>query len=262
MQFETLILDVQDRIAHLTLNRPEGANAVNLQMARELFYAMMQCDDDPSIRSVLISAAGPMFSGGGDLKSFAEQGANLAHYLKETTNYVNAAISTLMRMNPPVVAAVHGSAAGVGFSLVCACDMTIVAESAKFTMAYTRAGLTPDGGITYTLTRLVGRKRTLEMALTNRLLSAKEALDWGIVTRVVPDKDVIGEAKALARELARGPTKAYGTVKRLLQSALTESLESQMKEEGRFISEMSGETDGREGITAFLEKRVPNFKGI
>ncbi|MBW2169072.1 MAG: enoyl-CoA hydratase/isomerase family protein, partial [Deltaproteobacteria bacterium] len=150
---------------------------------------------------------------------------------------------------------------GAGLSLVCACDMALAAESARFTMAYTRAGLTPDGGSTYTLTRLVGLKRTLEMALANRLLSAEEALDWGILTRVVPEKDLITEAKALADRLAEGPTKAFGATKRLLQSGLTESFEAQMKNESRSISEMARTADGREGISAFLGKRTPNFKG-
>jgi 2-(1,2-epoxy-1,2-dihydrophenyl)acetyl-CoA isomerase len=166
-----------------------------------------------------------------------------------------------VRMDPPVVAAVHGSAAGAGMSLACACDMTLAAESAKFTMAYTGIGLTPDGGATYTLPRLVGIKRTLELALTNRLLSAEEARNWGIVTRVLPEKDLIKEATALAGRLAAGPTKALGATKRLLQSGLTESFEGQMKNESHSISEMARTADASEGISAFVEKRTPTFKG-
>lgn len=261
MQFKTLLFDVQGSVAHITLNRPEAANAINLELARELMYAIMQCDEDPLIRAVLITGAGPIFCAGGDLKSFADQGENLPHHLKEITIHLHVAMSYLVRMDPPAVCAVHGSAAGAGLSLVCACDMAVAAESARFTMAYTRAGLTPDGGATYTLTRLVGLKRTLEMALANRLLSAEEALDWGILTRVVPEKDLITEAKALAGQLAAGPTKAFGATKRLLQSGLTESFEAQMKNESRSISEMARTADGREGISAFLGKRTPNFKG-
>jgi len=146
-------------------------------------------------------------------------------------------------------------------SLACACDMTLAAESARFTLAYTKIGLTPDGGATYTLTRLVGLKRTLELALSNRLLSAEEAFNWGIVTRVVPDNDLIKEATDLASRLAAGPTKAFGATKRLVQSGLAESFEGQMKNESRSISEMVRTEDGREGISAFLGKRIPNFKG-
>jgi 2-(1,2-epoxy-1,2-dihydrophenyl)acetyl-CoA isomerase len=261
MQFKTLLFDVKDNVAYITLNRPEAANAINLELGKELMYSLMQCDEDPLIRAVLITGAGPMFCAGGDLKSLADKGENTSYYLKELTTYLHIGISYLVRMDPPVVAAVHRSAAGAGMSLACACDMTLAAESAKFTLAYTRLGLTPDGGATYTLPRLVGIKRTLELVLANRLLSAEEALNWGIVTRVVPEKDLIKEATALAARLAAGPTKAFGTSKRLLQAGLSESFEAQMKNESSSISEMARTADGREGICAFLEKRTANFKG-
>jgi 2-(1,2-epoxy-1,2-dihydrophenyl)acetyl-CoA isomerase len=261
MQFKTVLFDVQKNVGHITLNRPEAANAINLELAKELMYALMQCDEDPQIRAVLISGAGPLFCAGGDVKSFLKKGADLPNYLKEITVHLHSAMSYLVRMDPPVVAAVHGSAAGAGMSLACASDMTLAAESARFTMAYTGIGLTPDGGATYTLSRLVGLKRTLELALSNRLLSAEEAFYWGIVTRVVPEKDLIKEATALAGRLAAGPTKAFGATKRLLQSGLTESFEGQMKNESRSISEMARTADGREGILAFVGKRAPNFKG-
>lgn len=261
MKFKNLLFDVQDNVAHITLNRPEAANTISIGLARELMDAAIECDEDPIIRAVLITGAGSMFCGGGDLKSFVEQGENLPHHLKEITTYLHVAMSYLVRMDPPVIAAVHGSAAGAGLSLACACDIVLAAESARFTMAYTGIGLTPDGGATYTLSRLVGLKRTLELALTNRLLSAKEALDWGIVSRVVPEKDLITDAEALASQLAAGPTMAFGATKRLLQSGLTESFEAQMKNESRSIAEMAHTADGREGINAFLGKRTPNFKG-
>jgi len=221
----------------------------------------MQCDEDSVIRALLISGSGPMFCGGGDVKSFADQDDNLPRHLKEITTHLHVAMSYLVRMNPPVVAAVHGSAAGAGLSLACACDLVLAAESARFTLAYSRIGLTPDGGATFTLTRLVGLKRTLELALTNRLLSAQEACDWGIVSKVVPDKDLMIEAKALAGELAQGPTRVFGVTKRLLQGGLAESFEGQMKNESRSISEMARMADAREGISAFLGKRRPKFKG-
>ena len=261
MQFNTLLFDVRENVAHITLNRPESANAINLELAKELMYAVMRCDEDPLIRAVLITGAGSMFCAGGDLKSLDEQGENLPNHLKELTTYLHVAMSYLVRMDPPVVAAVHGSAAGAGMSLACACDMVLAAESAGFTLAYTRLGLTPDGGATYTLPRLVGIKRTLELALTNRLLSAEEAFNWGIVTRMVPEKDLINEAKTLAGQVAAGPTKAFGATKRLLQSSLTDSFEAQMKNESRSISEMARTADGREGVSAFVGKRKPNFKG-
>lgn len=261
MPYKTLLFDVRKNVAHITLNRPESANAINLELAKELMYAAMQCDEDPLIRAVLIKGSGPLFCAGGDVKSFVEKGDDLPNYLKKITVHLHGAMSYLVRMDPPVVAAVHGSAAGAGMSLACACDMTLAAESARFTLAYTRIGLTPDGGATYTLTRLVGVKRALELALSNRLLSAEEAFNWGIVTRVVPEKDLIKEATDLAERLAAGPTRAFGATKRLVQSGLAESFEGQMKNESRSISEMARTADGHEGISAFLEKRTPNFKG-
>jgi len=261
MNLKTLIFEVHDNIAYITLNRPNSTNAINLEMSKELMQVSMQCDEDTSIRALLISGAGAMFCGGGDVKSFANQGENLPRHLKEITTHLHVAMSYLVRMDAPVVAAVHGSAAGAGLSLACACDLVLAAESARFTLAYSRIGLTPDGGATFTLARLVGLKRTLELALTNRLLSAKEACDWGMVTKVVPDKDLITEAKALAGQLAQGPTRAFGETKRLLQSGLAESFEGQMKNESRSISEMARMADAREGIFAFLGKRPANFKG-
>jgi len=261
MEFKTLLFQVEDNVAHITLNRPEAANSISLELARDLMYALMRCDDDPAVRAVLITGSGGMFCAGGDLKSFTAQGEGMPHHLMDVTAYLHTAMSYLVRMDPPAIAAVHGSAAGAGMSLACACDIVLAAESARFTMAYTRIGLSPDGGATFTLTRLVGVKRALELALTNRVISSKDALNWGMVTRVVPDKDLFQEAMKLAKELAAGPTKAFGATKRLIQGALTDSFEGQMKNESASIAKMARTADAREGIAAFLEKRRPDYKG-
>jgi 2-(1,2-epoxy-1,2-dihydrophenyl)acetyl-CoA isomerase len=146
-------------------------------------------------------------------------------------------------------------------SFVLAADLVVAAESAKFTMAYTRAGLSPDGGSTYFLPRIVGARRALELALTNRVLSAREAHDWGLVTRVVPDAALGAEAQALAAQLASGATRAYGAAKRLLHHSFAESLETQMELEAQAIAERARGTDAREGIAAFIAKRAPRFGG-
>lgn len=260
-QSTSLSFDVRDRVAHLTLNRPEAANALNIELAENLMRAAILCDEDPEIRAVVITAKGKIFSAGGDLKAFAAQGERMPSYLKELTTYFHAAVSRLTRMDPPVIAAVNGTAAGAGMSLVCACDIVFAAESARFTMAYTRSGLTPDGSSTYFLPRLVGLKRALELTLTNRVLSAREALELGIVTRVVPDAELHGEAEQLAVWLANGATKALGTAKRLLHSGWSETLETQMEYEARAIADMARTADGQEGIKAFLSKRPPVFNG-
>ena len=175
--------------------------------------------------------------------------------------HLHAAISLFARTDAPVIAAVQGAAAGAGMSLVCACDLVVAGESARFAMAYTRAGLSPDGSGTWFLPRLVGRQRALELMLTNRMLSAQEALEWGIVTRVVPDAEVEAAARKLAGELAAGPTRAYGLVKRLVLSSASESLETQMELEAAGIADSAASADGREGIAAFLGKRAPTFRG-
>jgi 2-(1,2-epoxy-1,2-dihydrophenyl)acetyl-CoA isomerase len=175
------------------------------------------------------------------------------------TVYLHAAISRLNRMDAPVIAAVNGVAAGAGFSLVCATDLAIAAESSAYTMAYTLAGLSPDGSGTYFVSRLMGMRRAKELALTNRKLSSAEALDWGLVNQVVPDADLMAEADALATRLAAGATRAYGTAKRLILEGTSSSLETQMEVEAQGIAAMMATRDGREGIDAFVSKRKPTF---
>lgn len=256
-----VLCDVQDNVAHITLDRQEAANSIDLNLARQLMHTVLRCDDDPAVRAVVITGRGSTFCVGGDLKSFAAEGERLSLHLREVTTYLHAAVSRLTRMDPPVIAAVNGTAAGAGMSLACACDFVLAAESARFTMAYTKVGLTPDGSSTYFLPRLVGLRRALELTLTNRVLSAEEALDWGIVSRVVPDGKLVEEAETLATDLASGATAALGASKRLLYGGWTETLETQLEHESQAISDISRTADGREGIAAFLDKRAPSFEG-
>ena len=261
MTYQTLQFDIKNQVAHLTLNRPDHANALNMQMGRELLDVSIRCDEDPAIRAVVLSGAGKMFAAGGDLKSFQAMGEGISRGLKELTTYFHAMISRFSRMDAPVIVAVNGMAAGAGFSLAVAGDLVLAAQSARFVMAYTGSGLTPDGSSSYYLPRLIGLRRTQELMLTNRRLSAQEALEWGLVTRVVADAELLSEATALAEKLAAGPTKAFGGVKKLLVDSFAHTLESQMELETRAIVEMSRCHDGREGIAAFIEKRKPDFQG-
>jgi len=260
-EYKTLLFDVRDNVAHLTLNRPDAANSINENMGKDLMHAALRCDEDPEIRAVLISGAGKIFSGGGDLKDFISKGDQLPYYIKEITTYLHAAISRLTRMDAPVIAAVHGAVAGAGMSIAIACDIVVAAETTRFMVAYTRAGLVPDGSSTYFLPRIVGLKRALELTLTNRMFSAQEALQWGLITRVVPDNELLAQARAIAVQLAAGPTRAYGISKRLLHSGWMETLETQMENESQAIANSARTLDAREGITAFLEKRPPKYKG-
>jgi len=261
MDYENLRYELADGVATITLNRPDAANAIDLALARELMQVAIRCDEDPSVRAVLLTGAGKMFCAGGDLKSFAAQGDRLPSLLKEITTNLHAATSRFARMAAPLVVAVNGTAAGAGFSIAISGDLVVMAESAKLTMAYTAAGLSPDGSSTWFLPRLVGMRRAQELMLTNRRLSAAEALAWGLVNQVVPDAELASTAMALARQLAAGATRAFGTVKTLLASTFSESLETQMELEARGIAAMAGGADGREGIEAFVAKRAPKFSG-
>jgi 2-(1,2-epoxy-1,2-dihydrophenyl)acetyl-CoA isomerase len=260
MAYSTLRFALADGVARVTLNRPEAANSLNAEMARELAHVAIRCSEERSVRAVILTGEGRMFSGGGDLKSFAAQGEALPSHLKEVAGNLHAAISRFVRMDAPLIAAVNGPAGGAGFSLCLFCDLVIAAQSAKFVLAYTRAGLSPDGGSTFFLPRIVGLRRALELALTNRALSADEALAWGIVNRVVPDAALQSEAERLAGELAQGATGAFGAAKRLLHHAFTESLETQMELEAQAIAAQARGAESREGIAAFIAKRVPRFR--
>lgn len=260
MEYKTLLMEVADGVAKITLNRPKAGNALSWQMSHDLLQAVLFCDGNPDVRAVVFTGAGKIFFAGGDLRELNAQG-NKARHFKEMTTYFHGAISRLARMNAPVIAAVNGTAGGAGMSFVCACDLAISAESAKFVMAYTNAGLSPDGSSTFYLPRIVGLHRAMELTLTNRVLSAQEAMDWGIVNRIVANDEVVEEAMVLAKKLAKGPSLAYGASKRLLYSSFNESLETQMEHEAQAIAALTMTADGQEGVAAFLEKRKPDFKG-
>ena len=252
MEFQNVLYAVKDGIATVTLNRPKAANAINLPLARELAYAAMEADEDQSVRAVLVRACpeSKMFCAGGDLRSFADAKERTPLLLKELTTYLHAAISRFARMRAPVIGAVNGAAAGAGMSLALATDLTICGESASFTMAYTNAGLTPDGSSTFFMPRMLGRRRTLELMMLNRRLKANEALDWGLVNQVVPDDELTAASEKLAATLAEGPTEAYGLLKKLIKS-----------DESLAIADAARTEDAQGAIAAFLEKRRPEFHG-
>ena len=260
--YSTLLFDVRNNVAYITLNRPEAANALNAELAHDLMEVSLRCEEDPSVRAVLMNAAGKFFCAGGDLKSFAAQPKEmLPTYFKKVTF---SSAQGDFAFQPDEGAGGAGDS-GRGRrrrdeSRVCG-RYCIAAESAKFTMAYTRAGLTPDGSSTYFLPRIVGLRRAMDLTLTNRVLSAREAHEMGIVTRVVPDAELMATAEGLAKGFAQGPTRAYLGVKRLFAESATRTLEDQMELETEWIADMGRTADGSEGIASFLEKRPPKFKG-
>jgi len=261
MPQEPIRLSIAAGVATITLDRPDAFNALNLALARELFSTVLLVDEDPAVRCIVITGAGKAFCGGGDVKDFVQNLPRIGVLIKELTTFIHGAVSRLVRTPKPVITAINGVAAGGGFSLALSGDLVLAAESARFTMAYARIGATPDGSSSYWLPRLVGIRRAAELFYTNRVLSAKEAFEWGIVTRVVADAELPAAVARLAGELAQGPTLALGRGKLLFHSATTESLETQMELESQAIAASGHTEDFAEGVRAFAEKRPPVFKG-
>ena len=261
MAYKNLTVERANHVATLTLSRPDAYNALNMPLGRELFEASLELDDDPDVRCIVITGAGRAFCAGGDVKDFVDNLGRIGSHIKELTTYLHGTVSRFCRSDKPVIMAINGIAAGGGFSFALSGDLVVAAESAKFTMAYSKIAATPDGSSSYFLPRLIGLRRAMELYFTNRVLTAREALEWGLVTRVVPDGELKATVAALAAELAQGPTKAFGAAKRLLHQSTWESLETQMELEAQAIAASGRTEDFRAGVTAFAQKATPTFQG-
>ena len=262
MPFETLIYDVTDNIARITLNRPKAYNALSPEVAKELAEVALLCEEDDRVRCVVLTGSGDKaFCAGGDVAGFVENYDQVSSHIRRMIADLHVAVSRFAWLKAPVIVGVNGVAAGAGLSLVAFCDLAIAASHATFTSAYTGIGVTPDGSSTYFLPRLIGVRRALELAMTNRVLSAEEALDWGLVNKVVAPDALAGEVDALATALANGPTMALAGIKKLYMMAPNETLESQMERETRTILAMTKTAGAKEGMLAFTEKRKPVFTG-
>lgn len=256
---EPVTLTVENGVATLLLNRPAAGNSIDLPLARALLAASLRCDSDATIRCVLLTGAGRMFCVGGDIGYFAAAG-DLPAALSELAGTLHMAVSRLMRMAKPLVVAVNGPAAGAGLSLAIAGDVVIAGESASFTAAYGGVGLTPDGGMSWLLPRLVGMRRAQEMLISNARVDAARAADIGLVTRRVADADLAAEARAEAERLANSATAAIGGARALLLSSHEGGFETQLEREARSIAAAGGGAECREGVAAFLQKRKPDFR--
>jgi len=249
-------------IAHIRLNRPATSNGMDVELLKGLYDVVMVCHGDPRVRVVLLSGEGKNFCAGGDVKMFASKGEALPDYLRQATSYLEICILGLMRLNAPVIAMVHGYAAGGGgLGLVCASDLVVATESSHFMSGATRAGMAPDAGVSVSLARIVGLRRAMDILLTSRVLDAQEALALGLVNRVVPDDTLFDEALAFAQQLAAGAPKALAATKRMLWNGVGLSVEAAMPEEARTVSELSGTADAREALAAVIERRTPKFTG-
>lgn len=256
-QYSAILYETRDGVATISLNRPDAANSLNHELSAEMLDAIIRAEEDSAVRALVLTGTGRFFCAGADLRTFYTS----AGELKNRVSLLHVALSRIVRAPFPVIGAINGTAAGGGMGLACACDLLVAADSAKFIMAYTRRGLSPDGTTTYFLPRRIGIGRALELAYLNRTLSAREAMEWGIVNRVVTDSALAAESHALAAELAQGPTRAYAAAKRLMHSGFVETLETQIENEIRSIYEMAATEDTKEAIRAFNEKRTPVFTG-
>ena len=261
MIYETILTELTDGVFTITLNRPDKLNAFIDPMFVELMAALKQIEGDPLARCVVITGAGKGFCAGQDLSSAKDRMANgdssFGHHLRQTYNPL---ITRLMNIPKPIIAAINGAAAGAGMSLAMACDLRLAAESASFLQAFVKIGLVPDSGSSWLLQRLVGRTRATELMLTGKKISAKEALEWGLVNQVVPNDDLMKTTNELAHSLANMPTKAIGLIKGMTDYAATHTLAETLEYEAD-MQEIAGRSaDHREGLMAFLEKRAANFK--
>jgi 2-(1,2-epoxy-1,2-dihydrophenyl)acetyl-CoA isomerase len=256
---DAVLTEQHENILQITLNRPEAYNAMNLDLMRLLGEALSRAAADASVEGVLLTGRGKAFCAGGDLKWISQQSEAAGSVLYRLAPQFHLSITEIRRMEKPVVAAINGIAAGGGFSLALACDFRVMAESAVLRQAYTSSGLSIDGGGSFSLPRLVGLARAMEIMAFDHPISSAQALEWGLVTRVVPDHQVWSEARALLTTISRGALYSFGWSKKLLTDSFHNTLETQLELERQGISACAAHPNGQEGIRAFVEKRKPSF---
>jgi 2-(1,2-epoxy-1,2-dihydrophenyl)acetyl-CoA isomerase len=268
--YKTLLFSIDNGVAEITLNRPDSLNAFNDEMAGEMQDALKNVEREASVRALVVTGAGKGFCAGQDVsavrersddQSFSERSFSERTFREHLLKTFNPIVGKLSTIEKPVIAAVNGAAVGAGFGIALACDVRYASQAAKFRMAFIGIGLAPDSGTSFFLPRLIGMGRALELAYTNELIEANTALGLGLVNRVFPAADLLPQARALAAQLAAGPTRGYGLTKRAMLRAATVSLTETLDYEAH-MQDIAGRTaDHREGVAAFLEKRKPNFTG-
>jgi 2-(1,2-epoxy-1,2-dihydrophenyl)acetyl-CoA isomerase len=253
-----VITELAGEIWRVTLDRPERGNALDPQLAAELAAALSHRPD--AARTVLLLANGPRFCVGGDVASFADA-QDLGAFVGRLAHDWHEVIRLLLDCPVPVVAGVHGAVAGAGVGLMGACDLVVCARSTKIRPAYAALGLSPDGGSSWALARTLGAPRALDLMLTDGTLTAAEAHLTGLVARLVEDDDLRESAVALAQRVAAGPIRALVRTRGLVRRAAVRSLDEQLDDEARLIAESAADAEGREGVRAFVEKRIADFRG-
>lgn len=262
MSESPLLIDDTDGVRTLTLNRPEAFNSLTLQLKSDLLAALRKAAAEEAVRAVVLTGAGRAFCAGQDLKEHvALLQANDPAPLNTVTEHYNPIVDAITGMPKPVIAAVNGMAAGAGASFAYACDLRIAAGSAKFLMAFANVGLTADSGASWTLPRLIGYGRAMEMMLLAAPVTAEQALAIGMVTQVVADDAALSTAQALAARMAAGPTTAYAKIKESLLAGAGGTLEAALAVEARTQAEAGATKDHTEAVDAFVAKRTPTFTG-
>lgn len=258
---DPVLVRQEGAVAEITLNRPEVMNALSMEMAEQFCEVCWRIEADASVRAVLVKGEGKGFQAGGDIASFHAQMHRIGEHAGRMIDTYHVAVRTLVRMPKPVVGQLHGAVAGAGMSLAMNLDLAIAAEGTVFTLAYANLGTSPDGGSTFFLPRLVGRRRAMEIALLSDRFDAAKALELGLVNRVVPADQLANEAMALATKLASGPTQAYARTKALIDQSFENDLATQLEAERANFVASTATADFREGVDAFVNKRRPDFTG-
>jgi len=261
MNEPTVTLTRSDGLGLLTLNRPQAGNTINMAMALELEAQVDHAIADPSVRAVVLTGSGRLFCGGGDISAFAAAGDQAGDFLFEIAHALHHSVKKLAVMGKPLITLINGPAAGAGLSLAISGDLVLATPSAHFTAAYSGVGLTPDGGASWLLPRMIGLRRAQDMIFTNRRVDAQEAAQIGLVTRLVAPDALMSEGLAVARALAQGAVGAHGGAQALLAASFHQDFASQLDLEAASIARAGATPEAREGISAFLERRKPDFSG-
>ena len=263
----SILVEVDGPVCRVVMNRPKSLNALNLELMDTMALVMHSIKNDDSIRCVVLSGAGDHFMAGGDIKHFgarldavADRTA-LRHEIEAMINGFHETVVHMRAMPKPIIAGVRGAVAGAGVSIMLACDLVVATESSFYTLAYCHLGTSPDGGSTFSLPRVTGMKRAMEIALLGDRFDAATAESWGLVNRVVSNSELDLETDALAARLAAGPTNAYARTKALMNESMSNTLHQQLDAETEAFADCAVTDDFSEGVTAFNAKTKPEFNG-